>query len=143
MKTEPKHESLGKCLVQEVADVCSDTDLHTGEETYTGAFTYDGEGTGDDLRTGDTTNPETLYSCESSNDSSVSTLNLKSQNGAFFLTEFSSDNESFSSHYRFDKDVRESKLTEKRSRNRTIDLHDLPSLFWEGTVRILWSAPAL
>ena len=46
---------------------------------------------------------------------------------SIFLTDFSSGSDSFSQHYVLRPEG-------KRARNRTIDLHDLPSLFWEGTV---------
>ena len=57
---------------------------------------------------------------------------------SIFMTEFSSDNDSYSTYYNLEKSGTEriTRLDEKRSRNRTIDLHDLPSLFWAGTVII-------
>ena len=60
-----------------------------------------------------------------------------SSKSSIFMTEFSSDNDSYSAYYNLDKreSGKETRLGEKRSRNRTIDLHDLPSLFWAGTVR--------
>ena len=64
--------------------------------------------------------------------SNTSQLLENSSKSSFFMTEFSSDAESFSKHYVFE--TNNSKAGEKRLRNRTIDLHDLPSLFWEGTV---------
>ena len=56
-----------------------------------------------------------------------------SKSSSIFMTECStSDNDtSFSVHYRFgEEDAR----LDKRRRNRTIDLHDLPSLVWAATV---------
>ena len=61
-----------------------------------------------------------------------------SNKASIFMTEFSSDNDSYSTYYNLEKSgvERITRLDEKRSRNRTIDLHDLPSLFWAGTVII-------
>jgi len=55
-----------------------------------------------------------------------------SDSNTFFLTESNSENDS-SYSWQFKLDL--PKITEKRKRNRTIDYHNLPSLFWEGAVK--------
>ena len=72
--------------------------------------------------------PENIFSSQPEN----------SNKASIFMTEFSSDNDSYSTYYNLEKSGAEriNRLDEKRSRNRTIDLHDLPSLFWAGTVII-------
>ena len=86
--------------------------------------------------TGDVTESETAVATSDTDNettrSNTSQLLDNSSKSSFFMTEFSSDAESFSKHYVFE--TSNSKASEKRLRNRTIDLHDLPSLFWEGTV---------
>merc|ERR1719206_1121031 len=55
-----------------------------------------------------------------------------SDSSTFFLTESNSENDSsYSRQFKLDLP----KLAEKRKRNRTIDYHNLPSLFWEGAVK--------
>jgi len=86
---------------------------------------------------GDVTESETAVATSDTDNettrSNTSQLLDNSSKSSFFMTEFSSDAESFSKHYVFE--TSNSKASEKRLRNRTIDLHDLPSLFWEGTVK--------
>jgi hypothetical protein len=60
---------------------------------------------------------------------------------SIFMTEFSSEENdtSFSTHYDFstlNNLEAELRLADKRRRNRTIDLHDLPSLVWAATVGV-------
>jgi len=55
-----------------------------------------------------------------------------SDSNTFFLTESNSENDSsYSWQFKLDPP----KMAEKRKRNRTIDYHNLPSLFWEGAVK--------
>jgi len=55
-----------------------------------------------------------------------------SDSNSFFLTESNSETDA---SYSWQFKLEQPKLSEKRKRNRTIDYHSLPSLFWEGAVK--------
>jgi hypothetical protein len=55
---------------------------------------------------------------------------------SIFMTEFRSEDDTSFSAYFDDLDAEARRMAEKRRRNRTIDLHDLPSLVWAATVCI-------
>ncbi len=53
---------------------------------------------------------------------------------SIFMTEFRPEDDASFSAYFDDLDAEARRMVEKRRRNRTIDLHDLPSLVWAATV---------
>jgi hypothetical protein len=53
---------------------------------------------------------------------------------SIFMTEFRPEDDTSFSAYFDDLDAEARRIAEKRRRNRTIDLHDLPSLVWAATV---------
>jgi hypothetical protein len=53
---------------------------------------------------------------------------------SIFMTEFRPEDDASFSAYFNDLDAEARRMAEKRRRNRTIDLHDLPSLVWAATV---------
>jgi hypothetical protein len=55
---------------------------------------------------------------------------------SIFMTEFRPEDDASFSAYFDDLDAEARRMAEKRRRNRTIDLHDLPSLVWAATVCI-------
>jgi len=126
-KTEERHNSVSS----ESINYCTDS-KSVCETTNTSEWDTERESISKTVTENDDDSVRDMDIHSNSIDSFQTTQKDLSDSNSFFLTETSSDNDtSFSWQFKID----ENKVMDKRKRNRTIDYHNLPSLYWEGAVK--------